>query len=29
MGSGVCCGEVKGHFPLVISYVSKVDIEKK
>lgn len=29
MGAGVCCGEVKGHFSLIISYVSKVDIEKE
>ena len=29
MGAGACYGEVKGHFPLLISYVSEVDIEEE
>lgn len=28
MGAGACYGEVKGHFPLLISYVSEVAIEE-
>lgn len=29
MGAGVCYGEGKGHFPLVISHVSEVDLEEE
>lgn len=29
MGAGACYGEVKGHFPLLISYVSEVAIEEE